>query len=110
MNMSKTVVPITLLAVTMLICACAQESKMIWLRADGKRGATDPVLVRQFEADRKACTQRGADRINETCMTQRGYVLVREDEAEAKRVELAEAEKVRRDGAAKVATPSEPNR
>ena len=98
--MSKTVVAITLLAVMMLVCACAQESKMIWLRADGKRGATDPVLVRQFEADRKACTQGGADRVNETCMTQRGYVLVREDEAEAKRVELAEAEKVRREASA----------
>jgi hypothetical protein len=69
----------------MLVCACAQESEMNWIRADGKRGATDPVLVRQFEADRKACAQGGADRINETCMTQRCYVLVREDEAEAKR-------------------------
>ena len=108
--MSKNVVPITLVAVMTLVCACAQESKMIWLRADGKRGATDPVLVRQFEADRKACTQGGADRVNETCMSQRGYVLVREDEAEAKRVELAEAEKVRRDGTAKSATAGQPNR
>jgi hypothetical protein len=36
-------------------------------------------------------------------MSRRGYVLVREDQAEAKRVELAEAEKVRRDVAAKTA-------
>jgi hypothetical protein len=73
---------------------------MIWVRADGKRGATDPVLVRQFEMDRRACTEGGADHVRETCMTQRGYVLVREDQAEAKRVELAEAEKIRREAPA----------
>jgi hypothetical protein len=33
-------------------------------------------------------------------MTQRGYVFVREDQAEAKRVELAEAEKIRREATA----------
>jgi hypothetical protein len=73
---------------------------MIWVRADGKRGAADPVLVRQFEADRKACTEGGADQVSETCMTPRGYVLVREDQAEAKRIELAEAEKRRREATA----------
>jgi hypothetical protein len=90
-------------AVLALLSACAAQSKMIWVRADGKRGAADPILVRQFEADRSACTEGGADQINEMCMSRRGYVLVREDQAEAKRVELAEAEKARRDVAAKTA-------
>ena len=91
--MIKSVLVIAQVAVMTFVCACAQESKTIWLRADGKRGATDPVLVRQFEMDRSACTAGGADHISETCMTQRGYVLVREDQAEAKRVELSRSGK-----------------
>jgi hypothetical protein len=98
--MIKSVLVIAQVGVMMLVCACAQESKMIWVRADGKRGATDPVLVRQFETDRRACAEGGADHVSETCMTQRGYVFVREDQAEAKRVELAEAEKIRREATA----------
>jgi hypothetical protein len=90
-------------AVVALLSACASQSKMVWVRADGKRGAADPILVRRFEADRSACTEARADQINETCMSRRGYVLVREDQAEAKRVELAEAENARRDVAAKSA-------
>ena len=50
--------------------------------------------------DRRACAEGGADHVSETCMTQRAYVLVHEDQAEAKRVELAEAEKIRREATA----------
>jgi hypothetical protein len=57
--MIKSVLVIAQVGVMMLLCACAQESKMIWVRADGKRGATDPVLVRQFEMDRRARTEGG---------------------------------------------------
>jgi hypothetical protein len=56
--------------------------------------------VRQLEMDRRVCAEGGADHVSESCMTQRGYVFVREDQAEPKRVELAEAEKIRREATA----------
>ena len=107
--MSKNAKAMALVPVMMLIGACVQDSKTIWVRADGKRGAADPALVRQFEADGKECTQAGADHVNATCMSQRGYVLVPEEQAETKRLELAEAAKARREAAANAAI-GQPNR
>jgi hypothetical protein len=115
-----------------MLSACAQQPKTIWIRADGKRAAGDTVLVHQFEMDRTICLgerqkanlsgvtvangsmagvvaaqQRAdaADQVAAGCMAEKGYVLVREDEADAKSQEFAavEAEKARRDAATKVA-------
>src|SRR6266508_6268252 len=105
---------------------------MLWVRADGQRLAGDAVLLRQAEMDRTVClgerqkatlsgvtvTRGGlagvvaaqeradaADQVGAGCMAEKGYVLAREDEAEAKREEFAaiEAEKARRDAATRVA-------
>lgn len=123
----------------LLLSACAQQPKMLWVRGDGQRTAGDPVMVHQFEMDRTMCqgemqkanlsgvtlTRGGlagavaaADRdeaagqVGNGCMASKGYVLVREDEAEAKRVQFAaiEAEKARRDAATRVAAAASRNR
>jgi hypothetical protein len=92
-------------AIALAGCASAPTAnapKTTWVRADGKRGAGDPLLLQQFEKDRISCqgelqkaNQHGE--IDADCMATKGYVLVREDEAEAKRRELAAAEKARRE-------------
>jgi len=114
------------------LTACAQQPKMLWIRSDGQRTAGDPVLVHQFDMDRTIClgerqkanlsgvtiTEGGlagvaaaqnravaADQVGAGCMAEKGYVLAREDEAEAKREQFAaiEAEKARRDAATRLA-------
>jgi hypothetical protein len=71
---------------------------MVWLRLDGQRGAGNPVLAQQFETDRRAClgtTQQGNElsqavgAVAKDCMAAKGYIQVPEDQAEAKRQELA---------------------
>ncbi len=87
------------------LAGCAYElsqpqSKMVWLRLDGQRGAGNPVLTRQFEADRAACLGTGVhdnelsqavDAVAKDCMASKGYIQVPEDQAEAKIRELAAA-------------------
>ena len=99
------------------LAGCANVSttsapKTTWVRMDGKRGAGDTALLQQFEKDRISCRgelQKAAaqsrteasDEVDPNCMVSKGYVLVREDEAEAKRREFAAAaaEKTRRGAA-----------
>jgi hypothetical protein len=110
-------------AIALTGCASAPTSsapKTTWVRADGKRGAGDPVLLQQFEKDRAACqgelqkanpsgpavaqSRTEASReVGADCMAAKGYVLVRADEAEAKGQELAAAaaENARREGGAR---------
>src|SRR5262245_59688361 len=103
------------LAATML-AACAQPPKMLWLRADGQRIRDNPVLVTHAELDQTAClgernkaalsgvtvsqgglagiaaaVERGnaADTVQRGCMAEKGYLLVQEDQADAKQAELA---------------------
>ena len=92
----------------------ANTPKRTWVRTDGKRGAGDPVLQQQFEKDRIACRGEqqkanpsrpvgaqnrieASSEVGADCMAAKGYLLVREDEAEAKRQELeaAAAQKAR---------------
>ena len=99
-----------LLAVS--IGGCASQMQMAWIRIDGVRGDGDPARSRQFELDKTAClgVQPGgtagaaatvdASETARACMADRGYVLVRENEVDAKAAELrAAAEKKRRDEA-----------
>jgi hypothetical protein len=97
----------------LVLSGCARE--MVYLRIDGQRGSTDPVLAQQFEIDRTICQgemQRAnvsgvtftgggiagavaaAERSNavgqvaQGCMAQKGYVAVPKEQAEAKQAEL----------------------
>jgi hypothetical protein len=94
------------------LAGCASEppqppprAQMVWLRLDGQRGAGNSALTRQFEADRTAClgtTPQGnglnqpVDAAARACMADKGYIQVPEDQAEAKRRELAAANAQRR--------------
>jgi hypothetical protein len=99
-------------------CATQPPVQMTWIRTDGKNMKGDPVLVQQFEVDRSVCvgdtSKAGlaglnpvtpykadysgavaAERTNLSanvmrgCMAEKGYVFVREDEAEARSAQFA---------------------
>lgn len=105
-----------LLAVAFCLGSCATAPPMSWLRTDGRPSASDPVLAQQFQLDKTIClgerekadlsgvsvTQGGiagmvasqnrsqaADAVAQGCMAEKGYVLVRQDEAAAKAAEFA---------------------
>lgn len=118
------------------LAACAQQPKMLWLRADGQRAADDPALRTQYGLDATAClgernkadlsgttfangglaaavasAQRSneADTVQRGCMAQKGYLLVPEDQAPARQAELAAiAAQKRQQEAAAVAAPTAP--
>ena len=115
-----------LLAVSIGGCASPQ---MAWIRLDGVRGNGDPVLTQQFELDKTTCLGEipranssggsavaAADlsvtvsEVARACMADKGYVLVRENEADAKAAELraTAAEKKRREEAAQARPPAPP--
>jgi hypothetical protein len=112
-------------------CATAPPP-MQWLRTDGKRAAGDPVLAQQFDIDRTVCLgerqkaalsgvtiasgtfaaalaaqDRGnsADAVAKGCMVEKGYVLVPEDQAEARREEMAAVAEEKRKQEAAAAAP-----
>ncbi|MBR0696743.1 hypothetical protein [Bradyrhizobium lablabi] len=113
---------------------CAAAPKMLWLRADGQRASDNPVLRTQFELDGTACLgerskanlsgvtvtdgglagiaaaaerSQAADSVQRGCMAEKGYLLVPEDQAEAKQAELAAvADLKRKQDGAPVATSS----
>jgi hypothetical protein len=115
------------------LAGCAPH--MIYLRADGQDAVSDPVLHQQFDMDRTVCNgdmqkanlsgvtfaggglagvaaaanrDAAAGQVGQGCMAERGYVLVRQDEAAAKQQELAAvaAEKARREAAAAAPPPA----
>ena len=79
-----------------LLSGCATTStipQMAWVRTDGRRIADDPALLRQGKSDIAVCN---ADADTGTpnnsargCMAQRGYTLVRRDQAEDVRAAYA---------------------
>jgi len=106
---------IVALGATLAGCATAPPP-MSWVRVDGQRAAANPVLAEQFEVDRTVCLgerqkaalsgvavvngsfaaavaaqerANSADTVARGCMAEKGYLLVPEDQAEAKRAELA---------------------
>jgi hypothetical protein len=114
------------------LAGCAQH--MLYLRADGVAPGSDPVLNQQFEMDRTVCNgdmqkanlsgvtfaggglagavaaaNRGeaAGQVGQGCMAEKGYVLVREDQAPQMQQQLAAiaAEKARREAVAAAPPP-----
>jgi hypothetical protein len=103
------------MALAVLLAGCAAQPKPVFIRLDGQSIAGNPVLAQQFEIDKTICegdTQKanmagvnlcrgtvdclyaGIERNNQMlsvakgCMAQHGYMLVAEEEAEAKKAEL----------------------
>jgi hypothetical protein len=97
------------------LLGCAAQPKQTFIRTDGQTSKVNPAVVQQFEIDKTVCegeTQKanlsgasycsgvvgcaaeGASRGNamqavaKGCMAQRGYVLVLEEEAEARAAEF----------------------
>jgi hypothetical protein len=124
------------LAASILAACATAPPPMAWVRTDGQRAAGDPVLAQQFDVDRTVCLgerQRAAlsgvtiasgglaaamaaqDRGNSAdaaargCMADKGYLMVPEDQAEAKRAEMAVvAEEKRKKESAAAAAPTAP--
>jgi len=69
--------------------------EMAWVRTDGRKIADDPELLQQGKADIALChadLDTGlANETARTCMAQRGYALVRKDQAEEIRAAYATA-------------------
>jgi hypothetical protein len=69
--------------------------EMAWVRTDGRRIADDPALLQQGKTDIALChADLDAGSANETartCMSQRGYALVRKGQAEEARAGYATA-------------------
>jgi len=86
-----------------LLLGCATTStvpEMAWVRTDGRKIADDPTLLQQGKSDVADCNANldtGAP--SETargCMAQKGYVLVRRDQAEDVRAAYAAGYPARR--------------
>jgi hypothetical protein len=102
-------------ALCVALGGCAAQPKMLWLRADGQRAVDNPALRTQFELDGTACLgernkanlsgvtvtggglagiaaaadrSAAADTVQRGCMAEKGYLLVPEDQAQAKQAEL----------------------
>ncbi|WP_156948899.1 hypothetical protein [Bradyrhizobium sp. WSM1417] len=125
-----------ILAVVMLCAAlggCAAAPKMGWVRVDGQSSRDNPVLHTQFEVDRTACIgernkaalsgvsvasgglaaamaaqerSNAADTVGQGCMAEKGYLLVKEDEADAKRAELARVADLKKQQEAAATAPA----
>ena len=68
-------------------------AEMAWVRTDGRKIADDPALLQQGRTDIAACSAN-LDTGSPTdgargCMAQKGYVLVRRDQAEDVRASYA---------------------
>jgi hypothetical protein len=79
-----------------LLSGCVTTSivpEMAWVRTDGRKIADDPALLQQGKSDIAAC-DANLDSGTPTasargCMAQKGYVLVRRDQAEDVRAAYA---------------------
>ena len=84
------------LAMLGLLSGCVTTStvpEMAWVRTDGRKIVDDPTLLQQGKSDIAAC-DANLDSGTPTasargCMAQRGYVLVRRDQAEDVRAAYA---------------------
>ena len=89
-------------AILILLLGCARTppivttppiAEMAWVRTDGRKIADDPALFQQGRTDIAACNA-SLDTGSPTeaargCMAQKGYVLVRRDQAEDVRASYA---------------------
>jgi hypothetical protein len=76
-------------------CVTNKPPEMAWVRTDGRRIGDDPALLEQGKTDLAFChanLDAGApDATAQGCMAQRGYALVRKDQAEEARAAYAAA-------------------
>lgn len=111
----------------------AAAPKMVWLRVDGQTVRENPVFQTQAEIDGTSCLgernkaalsgvtfagggiagavaaadrSNAADTVARGCMAEKGYLLVREDEADAKRAELARVAELKKQQEAAAAAPA----
>src|SRR5262249_52538122 len=116
-----------------LLAGCATKP-MAYVRSDGQRISSDPVLSQQFELDKTVCLgerqkadlsgvtvangslagaiaaqerSNSANAVARGCMAQKGYQLVPEEQAEERLAEnqTVAAEKARREAAAAAPAP-----
>ena len=93
---TRRIAVLILVAVGLSGCSLSQPSQpqstenSVWMRTDGQRASADPVLAAQFDSDKAACTVAGGG-IERACMTQRGYILVPQSQAEATAARLRAA-------------------
>ncbi len=128
---------IGVLALSAMVAACASAPKMTWVRVDGQRARENPVLATQYEVDSTSCLgernkaslsgvsvasggfaamaaaadrSNAADTVQRGCMAEKGYLLVQEDQAEAKTAELAAVaiQKKQQEAAATVSSSGKP--
>jgi hypothetical protein len=78
-----------LIAGLLLLAGCATTTavvEMAWVRTDGQRIADSPTLLEQGRSDVAACSANldsgSPSESARGCMSLRGYVLVRRDQAE----------------------------
>jgi len=68
-------------------------AEMAWVRTDGRKIADDPALLQQGRTDIAACNANldtgSPSDVARACMVQKGYVLVRRDQAEDVRASYA---------------------
>ena len=68
-------------------------AEMAWVRTDGRKIADDPALLQQGRTDIAACNANldtgSPTEAARGCMAQKGYVLVRRDQAEDVRASYA---------------------
>ena len=74
-------------------CATNKPPEMAWVRTDGRRIVDDPALLEQGKIDIAFCHANldagAADEAARGCMAQKGYALVRKDQAEEARAAYA---------------------
>jgi hypothetical protein len=94
---------VVLLLGTLALTDCATQ--MTHLRIDGQDIDSSPALRQQFDLDRMACQGEPGD--DQDCMTIKGYVSVRQDQAAAKQRQLAAiaAENAEREAVAALPPP-----
>ena len=86
-------IPLLGCATTPPIVTTPPIAEMAWVRTDGRKIADDPALLQQGRTDVAACNA-SLDTGSPTdaargCMAQKGYVLVRRDQAEDVRASYA---------------------
>jgi len=91
--LTAVLIPLLGCATTPPIVPTPPIAEMAWVRTDGRKIADDPALLQQGRTDIAACNAN-LDTGSPTdgargCMAQKGYVLVRRDQAEDVRASYA---------------------
>src|ERR1051326_8063198 len=85
----KTLACVITVALGILVSCATNKPEMAWVRTDGKRIGNDPDLLKQGQTDVAACNANldagAVDQGGRDCMANKGYALVRKDQAEQAR-------------------------